>query len=251
MRRIQGQGDATEIKQRGLSFAFLIGLTVMQIFPQYRYFHFDLNAGSGFNDEAGCIGSPLTFLREAGLAEIDFFAGFCDRDHGQVKSLLARPELHNERCSIFHGDNTELLSMVPYIVRGHKEKLEYAIGSVLSDPNGADVPIDAIAELAKICPKIDVIFHWNSVITKRLRYGIKPTQVLLQDVPRLVRKQHWLIREPLGIHQFTVLIGRNFRPNDWRSMGYHHLDSERGQEIIERCSLARHDRMARRQTDLL
>jgi hypothetical protein len=249
VKRIQGQGDATEIKQRGLSFAFRIGLTVMQKFPQYRYFHFDLNAGSGFNDEAGCIGSPLTFLREVGLAEVNFCAGFCDRDKGQVESLLARRETQNERCFIFHGDNAEFLSMVPYIIHG-REKLEHAIGSVLSDPNGADVPIYAIAQLAKTCPKIDVIFHWNSVITKRLRYGIKPTQILLQDVPRLIQKKHWLIREPMGIHQFTILIGRNLQSGDWRSMGYHHLASERGQEILERCSLAERDRLGRRQTDL-
>lgn len=249
--RAQGQsGDATEIKQRGLSFAYRIGLKVAAKFPQFRYFNFDLNAGSGFNDDAGCIGSPLTFLSEARVAGCErYFAGFCDRDEAAVRELLAR--LRDQRCCrVFHGDNAEFLDMVPDIIRLCGERERYAIGSVLSDPNGADVPIEGIAELARICPRIDIIFHWNSTITKRLRYGVKPEQITLEDVPHQVAKDHWLIREPSGPHQFTLLIGRNFRTGDWPSMGFHHLDSPRGQSILERCSVSTRERASRQQGGL-
>jgi hypothetical protein len=239
VKRLHGQSaDATEIKQRGLSFAFRIGLNVIRKFPQYRYFHFDLNAGSGFNEEAGCIGSPLAFL--SAVRRIDcsnYFAGFCDNNKEQIKLLLKRDELDHDRCRIFHGDNAEFLMMVPEMIHRCGERLNYAVGSVLSDPNGADVPIDAIVAFARQCPRIDIIFHWNSTITKRLRNGIKPTQITLDEVTRIVPKRHWLIREPAGIHQFTILIGRNFVFGDWPSRGFYHLDSARGQDALQRCSL--------------
>jgi three-Cys-motif partner protein len=255
-KKIQGQGDATEIKQRGLSFAFRIGLFVIQRpdFKQwgFNYFHFDLHAGSGYNEDAHCNGSPLTYLNEAKIAGCEnYIAGFCDRDADAVKSLLQYPQLQDRRCSVFHGDNSELLAMVPDIIGYFRENRKHAIGSVLSDPNGAAVPIDALADLAESCPKIDVILHWNSTITKRLRYGNKPEQIVLEDVPGLIKKQHWLIREPATAHQFTILIGRNLRTSDYPAMGFYHLDSERGQEILERCSLSLREQAMRAQTDLL
>lgn len=253
----QGQsGDATEIKQRGLSLAFRIGLVVVNKIarqvPHARYFHFDLNAGGGYNHEAGCIGSPLTFHNEARLANCTrYFAGFCDRDKHQVESLLRLPTIRDDPQSfVLHGDNDQLLAMVPDIVSHYGERRQHAIGSILSDPNGADVPIDAIIELAHICPKLDVIFHWNSTITKRLRYGVSPQQLVLQDVVRLVRKEHWLIREPVGIHQFTLLIGRNWRFGDWSKNGFFDLDTPRGQAVLDRCSLSRRDIDRRDQPDL-
>jgi hypothetical protein len=244
IKKLQGQsGDATEIKQRGLSFAFRVGLAVLKkSFNKYPYFHFDLHAGSGYNDDAACIGSPLAFLSEVRFAACDnYFAGFCDKDEKQVRALLQRPELDHSRCRIFHGDNAEFLQMIPRVITHHNERLHYATGSVLSDPNGAAVPIEELAWLAETCPRIDVILHWNSTIVKRLRNGIKPDQISLTDAIKQIRKSHWLIREPVGIHQFTMLIGRNHRFNDWRAMGFNHLDSPVGQNIFERCSLSKRE----------
>lgn len=243
MKKVQGQsGDATEIKQRGLSFAFRVGMVVAKKYPADGYFHFDLHAGSGYNDEAGCIGSPLAFLSEARRAGCThYFAGFCDRDRAQIETLLRRPELDHDRCRLFHGNNAELLRMVPDIIRLYGKKRLYALGSVLSDPNGADVPIDELAWLARECPRIDIILHWNSTIVKRLRGGIKPSQMSLIDATEYIKKSSWLIREPAGIHQFTMLIGRNYRFGDWKSFGFYHLDSREGQEVLQRCSLPKHE----------
>jgi len=242
IKKVQGQsGDATEIKQRGLSYAFRVGMAVAVKYPSWGYFHFDLHAGSGYNEEAKCIGSPLAFLSEARRVNCTtYFAGFCDRDHDQIKSLLNRPEIDHDRCRLFHGDNAALLRMVPDIIRLYGKK-NNVIGSVLSDPNGADVPIDELAWLARECPKIDIILHWNSTIVKRLRGGIRPDQISLTDAIRRIAKSSWLIREPVGIHQFTMLIGRNFRFGDWKSMGFYFLDSPKGQDILQRCALPKHE----------
>lgn len=256
-RRLQGQsGDATEIKQRGLSLAFRIGLAVVEKMarkvPNARYFHFDLHAGGGYNHEADCIGSPLTFLKETEVAgTARYFAAFCDHDADQVRSLLNRPEVADDaRTFVLHGDNSQLLAMVPSIIRECHDRPEWAIGSILSDPNGADVPLEAIVETLKECKRLDIIFHWNSTITKRLHNGIKPTQVLLRDVVDIVPKDYWLIREPAGIHQFTLLIGRNWRFDDSRGMGFYHLESEQGQAILDRCSLSAAQLRSRNQDEL-
>lgn len=243
-RMIQGQSDdITELKQRGLGFAFRVGLNVIRKWPQYRYHYFDLHAGSGFNNEANCIGSPLTFISEAKRINcLNYFAAFCDHNEMQIKQLMRHPELDHQRCFAFHGDNSGLLLMAPEIIsRLSKESLRYAIGAVLSDPNGAEVPIDGIVDFAKVCPRIDVIFHWNSTITKRLRNGIKPQQITLDEVVRIVPKDHWLIREPAGIHQFTMAIGSNYPFNDYKAMGFYHLDSPRGRDILQRCSLSQRE----------
>src|SRR4051794_6085264 len=65
---VQGQGDANEFNEQGLSAAFWVNLTIFQkkiapISDRFHYHHFDPNSGCGFNEQSKCIGSPLAFLR--------------------------------------------------------------------------------------------------------------------------------------------------------------------------------------------
>jgi three-Cys-motif partner protein len=240
----QGQSEiATEMKQRGLSYAFQLNYRVARKHTDWMppYLHIDLNPGNGYNDKAGCVGSPITFLR---IFEdrVDFRAIFVDHDVAQLNQLQSRLLVKdNPRCILHHGDNGDYLLTLPRQIPNRK----WQLGSILSDPNGSDVPIDEIAEICKIFPKIDVMFHWNSTITKRLKYGIKPEQIVLEDVPSRIRKDHWLIREPITQHQFTMLIGRNFRGDEWRKGGFYHLDSPEGQAVMDRCSRLIRDREGR------
>lgn len=235
----QGQSAlTTEAKQRGLGYAFKVNATVFRTFSQWaRYFHFDLNAGSGFNEEVGCIGSPVTFvetMRSAGIPR--YHASFCDIERANVEALMRRPEL-TDMCFVHHGDNRELALMIPGIIRHYNENPKFAIGSILSDPNGAQVPVDELSYVSRECPRLDLVIHWNSTINKRLRNGIKPEERSLNEVIDALEKSHWLIREPCGIHQFTLLVGRNSRFGDYKAIGFHHLESEKGKDILMRCNL--------------
>jgi hypothetical protein len=239
----QGQSDlATEAKQRGLYYAFELGAAVIRKNASWvkPYLHFDINAGSGYNEIIGCDGSPITFTRV--FHDLPHFrATFIDCDAEQISTLSKRPLIRDDpRCRLHHGDNAEFLRTLQ--ING-----TWQFGTILSDPNGSDIPIEELIYTSRRYHQIDHIYHWNSTITKRLKYGIKPSQIVLSDIPKLILKKFWLIREPIGPHQFAMLIGRNYRGNDWRSGGFYHLDSSQGEAIMDRCSRSNKERRAEEQ----
>lgn len=239
----QGQSAiTTELKQRGLGYAIKVNATVFKSDPKhyrYTYFHFDIHAGSGYNEAAGCIGSPLTFINcmeDIGIAK--YHAGFCDRDESAVKTLLSRVD-SNPNCFVHHGDNASYIEMIPSIIEAYRDRPKYAIGSLLCDPNGCNIPIERLAWLNAVCPKIDTIIHYNATQSKREAHGIKSDTPKLFDVVEGIGKTHWLIRRPSGMHQFTLLIGRNHKFGDYKAQGFYHLDSSEGQDIARRCHLSK------------
>lgn len=232
----QGQSDATEFKERGLEAAFSINLKIFKDrMPGKTYWHFDLNSGGGMNEKVGCIGSPLAFIRAATAKEVEkFYAFFCDSDANQTATLMRRAEISsNKRCFTINGDNASLVEAIPSIIDAI-DNPQYALGMVLSDPNGAQVPLNELAELSRVCPRLDMAIHWNARV-RRLMRGRKWEFIDIDDAIAMLNKQHWLIRKPLGNHQWTVLIGRNFRVGDHKALGYYHLESREGQEILQKC----------------
>lgn len=233
----QGQcKDATEWKERGIAAAISVNLRIFKSIYANKswavYQHFDLNSGSGINEEIGCIGSPLAFIQSADeLGVFNFNAHFIDKDRSAIEQLYAREVMQRKNCTLFHGDNKSLIEVIPDLIQ-LTDKPRMAIGTVVIDPNGADVPINELAWLARECPKLDFIINWNSTIFKRLE-GRKGR---LQDVMESINKKHWLIRQPVSIHQWTVLICRNTRIGDHKSLGFHHLNSEIGQHIFKTCN---------------
>jgi hypothetical protein len=237
----QGQSDVTEFKERGLEAAFSINLRIFKakivsrFGDRFPYWHFDLNCGCGINEDIGCIGSPLAFLRAADSAELPrYIAGFCDINQKYLGELMARDALRdNPNCFTFNGNNASLVESIPDIIT-KIENPRRAIGMVLSDPNGAEVPLDELAELSRQCPGIDIAINWNSRVRKLFR-GHGWAFVDIDDAVASLNKQHWLIREPRGAHQWTVLVGRNVKIGDHKTLGYYHLDSEMGRDIMRRC----------------
>jgi len=88
MPKNQGQsGIVTEAKERGLSLTFQSNLWVFRRLKsrfsnsKFKYFHFDLNCGSGWNDDVDCIGSPIAFVDSASAVGVEsYYVGFCDND---------------------------------------------------------------------------------------------------------------------------------------------------------------------------
>ena len=228
---LQGQGDTTEWKQRGLGSAFFIGLKVAaEKLPASTYFHFDLNAGCGFNHEACCIGSPVAFFKsveESGHKKV--VAHFVDKDRSsleQLQTLIPAGTLH-------HTHNKDFVSSIPSLV-GHDR---FAVGSILCDPNGADVPFDELAAVLKDYKRLDLIINWNSTIYKRCNASpLHSTYPQLQELPELFNKQYCHIRSPLpgDRHGFTLFVGRNFKTDGHRKLGFYSMDADQGEQIAHR-----------------
>lgn len=238
----QGQSElATEAKVRGLSYALAINLRIYAAkfaASRYRYWHFDLNAGSGFNDRVGCVGSPLTFLAQIEATNIRrYFAGFCDCDVDAIRALKTRPEVSgNESAFIFHGDNGPLCGAIPHIIAA-SERPEFALGTVISDDNATGVPVAQLAQLATMCPRLDIVIHWNSTAFKRVlrRYPERPLFSLPEAIDA-IPKPYWWIRRPISSHGFTLLVGRNKLIPAPAALGFHLLGSYEGQQILQRCT---------------
>ena len=241
----QGQSITTEWKERGISAACTIGLRIFKATVQgkarfgidrFRYFHFDLNAGGGFNTEANCIGSPVAFMRAAHAQQIDRVAvHLCDWDEAAIRSLLANPEIgQDERCRIHHGDNRGLVPAIPNILRMYGEKPQFAIGSVLADPNGTDIPVEELAALSTLAPRLDFIINVNATAFKRCQRGGE-----IPDLIQQLNKKHWLIRRPTSRHHFTLLVGRNIPTGDHAALGFFNLSTDIGQHLLRQASLNR------------
>ena len=243
-----GQSGSTEIKERGFAAALTVNLRIFQgrfgEDPRYRYFHFDMNSGNGFNYLAGCIGSPLAFCEAVERVGCErYFAAFVDRDKKAIEGLLERPHMDDERRWAFNGKNAELLACIPDIIRHFNEDPEYALGSILFDPNGTDIPIPEIAKLAKICRRLDVFINVNSTQFKR---GSR-VSITVEDIKNSIDKKYWLIREPIGKQLWTILIGRNYPGGAHEAIGFYKLESAKGQAILLRCNLTKYqlDKRAR------
>lgn len=244
MKKIQGQSFlATEEKERGLFSTFQSNLSIFHRLKMryrksnFRYFHFDLNSGNGWNDDVGCIGSPIAFVNAALSTNVDcFYAGFCDNNPKAINQLRERVEIAtDERCACFCENNSQFIHRIPSIIEDHGEKPDKVIGMILCDPNGTDIPIDGLKELSNILPKMDIAIHWNSAQFKRDRCTFGVNRPTLEKALSSIKKENWLIRKYIGHYQWTMLIGRNYNINN-KLDGFYPLNSPSGQSIFARCN---------------
>lgn len=244
----QGQSAATEAKVRGIGELIRINLRIFshvnaRYGGRYRYFHFDLHAGSGWNHEVNVIGSPLAFLSAADAIGEPYLAVFVEQDESRAMEL-AKKTADVESAFVKYGDNVSLCAEIPDIIRQFGENPRYAMGSVLIDPNGPSggIPWERLSILFRQCPALDVIVNYPATGMKRdagqaRRAGrMSPHFVSIDELPQRLGKEHWIIRPPQGAWQWTLTIGRNMGVNDYTKKGWVHWDSEHGREIRWRVS---------------
>jgi hypothetical protein len=240
----QGQSSVvTEAKERGLSSTFQSNLWVFRRLKnrlsksRFKYFHFDLNCGSGWNEDVGCIGSPLAFVNAATTVDVNsFYAGFCDNNREFISKLSSLAEIGiDERCHCFNEDNAIFVKKIRDIIVENGENPDKVIGMILSDPNGTQIPIDSLSELSLDIPRLDIAIHWNSAAFKRVRGAFGVDRPTLELALSKIKKDRWLIRKPIGGWQWTMLIGRNYNSKE-KIEGFYDLDSSSGQSIFAKCN---------------
>lgn len=240
---IQGQSDATESKERGLSQLLELNMRLakppikraMSKRKNARYWHFDLHAGSGWNHEQKVMGSPIVFVNRIHRHELPYSAHFAEIDEGRATELAARPEIANRSgCKVHVGDNKELCQIIPDLISQH-EQPGHALGSVFIDPSVPtnETPWTELQGVFQQCQKLDVIINFPANGMKRIGRDHKQ-YININQLPEIFDKEHWLVRQVVGKWQWCMVIGRNFPSGDWRSVGFEHWDSPMGQEIRDR-----------------
>lgn len=239
---IQGQSTVTIDKERCLGSALTIGMKIADGKfggRGFSYWHFDANAGSGWNDRVGVEGSPIVFHRVAdqylkGLKREPFF---CDINVAALQKLSIR--LGNWPGYLFPGDNEDALYVFAERIR-QVERPEFAIGSVIVDPNGywyrnakgEGAPVKSLIRFAAVFPRIDIVLNLN-VRTYKLQRARGQDVSPPADIFESLQKKHWLVRiTQAGGDQFLLAVGRNVETGDHKRLGFHKLESDGGRHIM-------------------
>jgi hypothetical protein len=257
---LQGQGGGTLDKERRIGSAESIGMTIANGLAnrsgwrqKLPYFHLDLNAGSGWNEIAGCPGSPVVFLELAQqqLTAMPLYAWFCDINGAAIDKLerwlLRYGHLPQPGISLLCEDNRTAIQRFAEQIR-RRDRPEYALGSLLCDPNawfyrakdGNGVPVKEVIEFAHEFPKIDIIFNGNYRFYAQARGAqeklgqsfaglLSPEQICAR-----LNRRHWLVSRQVlgGPNRFWLAIGRNVPTGDHRKLGLVHRDSAEGRAIM-------------------
>jgi three-Cys-motif partner protein len=248
---MQGQSSYTRFKEERFAPIFAQSLRISKTdrVKRFAFYHIDLNAGSGYNDDVRVAGSPVNFLGEAARCDRhNFFAFFVDQDLTAIKQLIRRPEVeaYPEQIAIYPYDNSEILSVVSRFIARREPNPQKAIGSIVVDPNGyrLGVPWDALKTFCEAHPRFDLIMNLN-VRTLQLERGCVECgmkgfetveHVLISEFPDWFTRPNWMITEvcSIGRWRWVQLVGRTMetRGADYPSIGFYDMRSERGRAII-------------------
>jgi len=236
----QGYSDNTPQKQEFLETIVSTHLNIVQrIIPKYSsnynfYQWIDLNSGCGINPN--CIGSPFVFLNAVRNRKMAWIAHFIDINNHLCKELYQNIFINYldiiGQCITHNGDNAVIGKQ---IIQDIPSCGKQVYGMIYSDENG-EVNFDALAEISKLnnAHKIDFLIHIGATALKRVN-GVYKNRYKLTDGMKLIKKKHWLVREPYGKNQWTFLLGTNWDSfPEFKSRGFFNSNSKEGIEILTR-----------------
>jgi hypothetical protein len=228
------------------------------------YSYFDFFAGPGLyeiTDSAeltGEYGSPVRAFRVLREIFVDQAGAAANGEPLRVRAILHDPE---QWCRLrsclqsleMHGTIVGGLTcdraVADLIGRWHEmtgSSPWKALGLAFFDPNGQP-PWASIREFAsaKIFNRIDLLINVNSTVVKRLRRSpvhgesLTPTQQLVS-----LGKDDVYLWEPSpgDIHQFALAYCTNGPFSEFRRLGFHFINSEKGRRIADRIDLTEQER---------
>jgi len=251
----QGQGPATAYKERTFGSALSVGLRIFKsrlATSGFEYVHADLHAGSGYNHERGCEGSPVVFHRLASGAGVLFRAFYCDNDPTKTLALEETDAGRCVRSDVICSDNASALCTVWEYILATQPRPDMAVGSVIIDPNGyitdAAVPSATLKDFARQFPRMDLIFNLNMTHYRQVRglerKGAKPGGLTYlpepSKLPQEFARQFGLIqiREPVDGNKFMTLVLRNVKTGSHQRLGLFDIHSEIGGNMLKECRYA-------------
>lgn len=244
---IQGQSkDHTYEKQYGLEKLLGQWLSIMdRIVMKHKItspvLYVDMNAGSGWNQEVDCIGSPLLFLSESEKHSFSKDIYFIESNANSLISLGERIQECKPKdllsCNLVNGNHSEIL---PDIAKQH-----HGYGLIYHDPNGLP-SFDLMRNVfdQKNMSKVDILIRISGTNYKRIRNGTKAVSSHvrypnLKDQLKSINKKQWIIRDIIDPdpYQWTFLLGTNWTEyKAWESQGFYKIESSKGAAILNRAS---------------
>lgn len=244
VRTDQGEGAFTAYKETSLKAIVSLHMNIAEcIINKQRgrsYLYIDCNAGSGYNHEADCEGSPLVFLDAVACHSFDWRAYFIDNDKAKIGELRMRMGL-DDRVELRDADNGELVPELLAAARPWQ-----AFGIVYHDPNG----IPNLNIFKQMPPKstIDVLIRYNGNGVKRAGGG------RLTESLKAIPKQYWYIQkvQPGDKWQWAFLLGTNWdKFPEYRKHDFVRLDSADGKAQVELLDYTREELRNKSQPTLI
>ena len=264
---IQGQGTGTQSKEYGLDRILAQQLSIIGNIktgpknknnPRVRdakVIYVDMNAGSGYNSIAGCVGSPIIFLQAALLHEYIKDIYFIEKNRTNISELvshleqLTRSDWGGCSCSeilpglmfldpeenggarewygytpdeknnilVTHGDNKEALPRIMSSLKGQSP-----FGLIYNDPNGRP-DFEVLQQISRLPQTycVDIMIHVSGTLYNfpRIVHGKSNPEKWLKISEHIARinKKEWIVREfqPGDCQHWTFLIGTNW--TDYRA----------------------------------
>lgn len=263
---VQGQSDATPDKQYGLDRVLSQWVTITKnVLKKHKWagrsIHYvDMHAGSGYNYEVECEGSPViawnilqNSLEHLEDKRIDASAYFIEQNPlscGALNDCIEDLVLSYLGGSGYES-NFEELRVNDVVWEGDSSKLLFSnilsniakkqFGLIYFDPNGIkmnkDESVFDVARRACDEPKFkytDILIRLSGTNYKRIRKAISK-HPKLRDQLATINKKQWICRKiyvnekgQRDPHQWTFLFGTNWSNyKAWESEGFYKIEDPR------------------------
>lgn len=242
IQRNVGQGDHTQQKQDdfqdllSLHIKIVDGITSKPGNAWQRYYtYIDMNAGPGLYN--GIVGSPILFLSQIERTSIPYLATLIEEEQCNATELNGRVAPLGSRGTVkVVNDNHD------HALRNGAAPVKSTYGMIYHDPNGTVPNFDLLAELSRkpAFQRIDFVVYLSATNIKRVRRfeqatGRDAKVKLLTDYMKSIDKSTWVIRKPVGRHQWTFAMGSNWvNLPDWKKRGFYRIDTPEGKSMLER-----------------
>ena len=226
-----GHGEFTETKHAQLEgflkWHAMMGASIMRSHGG-EYHYIDLNAGKGEGSPRIALDAIRPLIPSARFL-------FCEMNPGNVKALEALYG-HEPKVTIKPGDHA--ITALKYVA----SLTGFLNGVLFHDPNG--VPNwEMLRQLSNMpqLHRIEFVVYVTATGLKRKRSAVGGDS-LTESMAR-IKKKYWLVRSPQGNHQWTFLVGTNWKDfQGWQKQRFYRTETEIGRSILGKLSLTSDER---------
>jgi hypothetical protein len=206
------------------------------------YMYLDLFAGPGkyLNDKNyQGDGSPVIavkHLQKIGIKyEVHLFNEY-EKECDQLENIFSE----NRRVKIHRGDN---IKTIKYLYHPG-----WILGLAYFDPNNVRVETDLACDVVNRFKQLDILYYFGAAYDKRVDRALGPPVGeggSLIEKMKMLNKDKWFVREPIGNQQYSFLLGTNGNFSDWKRAGWFDINSDSGNDILEKLNYTNKERQGR------